>query len=214
HAGSGAPPQRARRFGADLSGRRALGHGVARLQGGPGVHRHQSRSAGGAGGHRGHAGTAADWLGPSAQRQCGAARGRPDLYHWAGCLRPDGVDRAALSRGVAIARSDRSRPRGHPVAALIGTAANPIRAAPGSKRVSAALCFLAASPAADFTTYIGDANDYRVARVLADASGNTYVAGSRGGGMFVMKLDAAGKIALFATLSGKEIGRASCRERV
>jgi uncharacterized protein (TIGR03437 family) len=73
----------------------------------------------------------------------------------------------------------------------------------GLRRMAAALCFLAALPAADFTTYIGDANDYRVARVMADASGNTYVAGSRDGGMFVMKLDAAGKIALFATLSGK-----------
>ena len=71
------------------------------------------------------------------------------------------------------------------------------------RRLAATLCFLAALPAADFTTYIGDANDYRVARVIADASGNTYVAGTRDGGMFVMKLDAAGKIALFATLSGK-----------
>jgi uncharacterized protein (TIGR03437 family) len=69
--------------------------------------------------------------------------------------------------------------------------------------LAAALCFLSALPAADFTTYIGDANDYRVARVTSDASGNTYVAGSRGGGMFVMKLDTAGNIAVFATLSGK-----------
>jgi uncharacterized protein (TIGR03437 family) len=73
----------------------------------------------------------------------------------------------------------------------------------GLSRVAAALCFLAALPAADFTTYIGDTNDYRVARVMADASGNTYVAGSRDGGIFVMKLDTAGKIVLFATLSGK-----------
>ena len=65
------------------------------------------------------------------------------------------------------------------------------------------VCFLAALPAADFTTYIGDANDYRVARLLADAAGSTYVAGSRNGGMFVMKLDTAGTIVLFATLSGK-----------
>ena len=71
------------------------------------------------------------------------------------------------------------------------------------RRLAVTLCFLAALPAADFTTYIGDTNDYRVARVLADAAGNTYVAGSRDGGMFVMKLDAAGKIVLFATLSGK-----------
>jgi uncharacterized protein (TIGR03437 family) len=73
----------------------------------------------------------------------------------------------------------------------------------GLYRMAAALCFLAALPAADFTTYIGDANDYRVARVMADASGNTYVAGSRDGGIFVMKLDTAGKITLFSTLSGK-----------
>jgi uncharacterized protein (TIGR03437 family) len=70
-------------------------------------------------------------------------------------------------------------------------------------RTAAALCFLTALPAADFTTYIGDTNDYRVARVMADASGNTYVAGSRDGGIFVMRLDTSGKIALFATLSGK-----------
>src|ERR1039457_5347868 len=69
--------------------------------------------------------------------------------------------------------------------------------------LAATLCLLSALPAEDFTTYIGDANDYRVARVGADASGNTYVAGSRGSGMFVMKLDTAGKITLFATLSGK-----------
>src|ERR1035437_4798949 len=73
----------------------------------------------------------------------------------------------------------------------------------GLCRLAAALCFLAALPAADFITYIGDATDYRVARVTADASGNTYVAGSRAGGMFVMKLNTAGEITLFATLSGK-----------
>src|SRR5664280_718067 len=73
----------------------------------------------------------------------------------------------------------------------------------GVCRPVAALCFLAALPAADFTTYIGDANDYRVARVMADASGNTYIAGSRDAGIFVMRLDTAGKIVLFATLSGK-----------
>src|ERR1035441_4774125 len=70
-------------------------------------------------------------------------------------------------------------------------------------RMAAALCFLAALPAAAFTTYIGDANDYRVARVMADASGNTYVAGSRDSGIFVMRLDSAGNITMFATLSGK-----------
>src|SRR5450432_860290 len=77
-----------------------------------------------------------------------------------------------------------------------------------------ALC----SGAAEFTTYIGDTNDYRVARVVADAAGNTYIAGSRialpalGGfgafllqyaESFVMKLDATGKIVLFTVFSGK-----------
>jgi uncharacterized protein (TIGR03437 family) len=70
-------------------------------------------------------------------------------------------------------------------------------------RTAATLCFLAALPAADFTTYIGDASDYSVARVVADATGNTYVAGTRDGGIFVMKLDTSGQIALFTTLSGK-----------
>jgi uncharacterized protein (TIGR03437 family) len=73
----------------------------------------------------------------------------------------------------------------------------------GRRCLLATLCLLTALPAADFTTYIGDSSDYRVARVVADASGNTYVAGSRAGGMFVMRLDAVGKITLFATLSGK-----------
>src|SRR5258708_3744748 len=76
---------------------------------------------------------------------------------------------------------------------------------------AAALC----SGAAEFTTYIGDANDYRVARVVADAAGNTYIAGSRialpapgpffaqYAESFVMKLDTAGKIVLFTVFSGK-----------
>src|ERR1035441_2894232 len=73
----------------------------------------------------------------------------------------------------------------------------------GLCRMAAAVCFVAVLPAAAFTTYIGDTSDYRVARLLADAAGNTYVAGSRDGGIFVMKLDTAGKITLFAPLSGK-----------
>jgi uncharacterized protein (TIGR03437 family) len=73
----------------------------------------------------------------------------------------------------------------------------------GLYRMAATLGILTALPAADFTTYIGDTNDHRVARVMADASGNTYVAGSRDAGIFVMRLDTAGKITLFATLSGK-----------
>jgi uncharacterized protein (TIGR03437 family) len=77
--------------------------------------------------------------------------------------------------------------------------------------VAAALC----SGAAEFTTYIGDANDYRVARVVADAAGNTYIAGSRiavpsqseffeeFAESFLMKLDRAGNIVLFTVFSGK-----------
>jgi len=75
------------------------------------------------------------------------------------------------------------------------------------RHLGAALCFLAALPAAEFTTYIGDVNDYHVARVAADSAGNTYLAGSRIVGALseavVMKLDPTGKIVLFTILSGK-----------
>jgi uncharacterized protein (TIGR03437 family) len=84
------------------------------------------------------------------------------------------------------------------------------------KCLAAALCSLAAIQAAEFTTYIGESYDYHVARILTDAAGNTYVAGSRtfniGGSLvnafqlndvFLKKLDAAGKTVLFATLTGK-----------
>ena len=33
--------------------------------------------------------------------------------------------------------------------------------------------------AADYTTYIGDTNEYRVAAITTDTAGNTYVTGSR-----------------------------------
>jgi uncharacterized protein (TIGR03437 family) len=72
----------------------------------------------------------------------------------------------------------------------------------------AALCSLAL-PAADFTTYIGDTGGYRIARVIADAAGNTYVAGSRSPGIFVLKPDPSGKIVLFATLNGKGMDQAN-----
>ena len=62
---------------------------------------------------------------------------------------------------------------------------------------------LAILPATDFTTYIGDTHSYRIARVLAGPAGSTYVGGTRDSGMFAMKLDAAGKIVLYATLNGK-----------
>ena len=65
--------------------------------------------------------------------------------------------------------------------------------------------FLAAFTAsgAEFTTYIGDANDYRVVRAAADSAGNTYLAGNRSDDCFVMKLDATGKITQFTAFSGK-----------
>ena len=85
--------------------------------------------------------------------------------------------------------------------------------------LAAAVCSLAVSWAADYSTFIGDANDYRVARIAADSAGNTYLTGGRFpvsnpwfsqfSEIFVMKLDAAGKIALFATLSGKGIDEAN-----
>ena len=46
------------------------------------------------------------------------------------------------------------------------------------RHLAAALCSLAALPTTDLTTYIGDTDQYRVARVIADSAGNTYVAGS------------------------------------
>jgi uncharacterized protein (TIGR03437 family) len=75
------------------------------------------------------------------------------------------------------------------------------------RRLGVALCSLAALPAAEFTTYIGDVNSYQVARVAADSAGNTYLAGSRIAGTLseavVMKLDPAGNIVQFTILSGK-----------
>jgi uncharacterized protein (TIGR03437 family) len=78
---------------------------------------------------------------------------------------------------------------------------------PSVKLLGATLCFLTTLPAAEFTTYIGDVDDYHVARVATDSAGNTYLAGSRSAGTFseavVMKLDPTGKIVLFTILSGK-----------
>jgi uncharacterized protein (TIGR03437 family) len=60
---------------------------------------------------------------------------------------------------------------------------------------------------AEYTTFIGDANHYKIARVIADSAGNTYIAGTRlldqSSDAFVMKLDAAGKTLLFRDISGK-----------
>jgi uncharacterized protein (TIGR03437 family) len=63
------------------------------------------------------------------------------------------------------------------------------------------------SMAAEYTTFIGDANPYQVARVLADSSGNTYIAGTRllneSSDVFVTKLDPSGNTLFFQAISGK-----------
>ena len=59
---------------------------------------------------------------------------------------------------------------------------------------------------AEFTTWIAGVNNYRIARVAVDSTGNTVVAGTRflqnSSDIFVVKLDAAGKIVLFREVSG------------
>jgi len=84
------------------------------------------------------------------------------------------------------------------------------------KCLAAAFCSLAVIEASEYTTYIGESYDYHVARIVADAAGNTYVAGSRtfyiGGSavdaiplndVFIQKLDPSGRVVLFTTLTGK-----------
>ena len=83
-------------------------------------------------------------------------------------------------------------------------------------RLAAALIVIAELPAAEFTTYLGDTNPYPIARVITDASGNTYAAGSRTfnlshdplrptalNGVYVKKLDPSGKVLFSAYLGGK-----------
>ena len=81
--------------------------------------------------------------------------------------------------------------------------------------LAAAICSIVALPAAEFTTYIGNASDHRAAGGVADAAGNTFIAGSRVyaegafpysgtfSEVFVTKLDSTGKTVLFTILSGK-----------
>jgi hypothetical protein len=61
--------------------------------------------------------------------------------------------------------------------------------------------------AAEYTTFIGDANPYQIVRVAADLAGNTYIAGTRlfdqASDVFVMKLDPAGRTLWFQDISGK-----------
>jgi uncharacterized protein (TIGR03437 family) len=92
-------------------------------------------------------------------------------------------------------------------------------------RNSAVIALLAcavAAHAASYTTYIGDANQYQVAAIATDASGNTYITGSRiiepdapspnGVGVtdvFVSKLDPSENLTLLGTFSGKAIDQAN-----
>lgn len=67
----------------------------------------------------------------------------------------------------------------------------------------------------DFTTYIGDQNQYEVAAIANDSAGNTYVTGSRTievpglseplSDVFVTKLDTFGNIVFTTTFGGKGI---------
>ncbi len=83
-------------------------------------------------------------------------------------------------------------------------------------RFVAALIAAAALPAAEFSTYIGDENTWRISKLIVDASGNTYVAGSRTFNLsqdplhpdsrteaVVVKLDSSGKRLLLANIGGK-----------
>lgn len=84
--------------------------------------------------------------------------------------------------------------------------------------MKSALFLLAAAvlSAGEYSTYIGDQNAWSIAQVLTDASGNTYVAGSRTFNLsydplhptplseaIVAKIDSSGKTVLFAGIGGK-----------
>src|SRR5579871_3506709 len=88
--------------------------------------------------------------------------------------------------------------------------------------ISAFLTMAMGLLAADYTVYIGDSNEYRVAAITTDTAGNTYVTGSRlisvtglstGASslsdVFVKKLDPSGTILFTATISGKASDQAA-----
>ncbi len=79
--------------------------------------------------------------------------------------------------------------------------------------LTAAICF-----AKNYSTYIGDAFDYRVAAHTTDSAGNTFVTGRRNIGLsgfqqltdvFVAKLDPDGNILFTSTFGGKATDTAS-----
>ncbi len=64
----------------------------------------------------------------------------------------------------------------------------------------------AAYPQTEYTAYLGGAVNWQVARVRADAAGNTVIAGNRASGtlteMFVARLDRSGQMASFLSFGG------------
>src|SRR5689334_15842470 len=71
-------------------------------------------------------------------------------------------------------------------------------------------------PAAEFSTFLGDSNRWQISRLIADSSGNTYIAGSRSFDLshdplhpdlrteaVFVKLDPSGKTVLFGNIGGK-----------
>lgn len=66
----------------------------------------------------------------------------------------------------------------------------------------------------EFTTWIAGNNQYKVARLAADAAGNTFITGTRtlptySTDIFIVKLDPAGNIVLFREVSGGDNDRAA-----
>ncbi|HVY93827.1 MAG TPA: SBBP repeat-containing protein [Bryobacteraceae bacterium] len=66
----------------------------------------------------------------------------------------------------------------------------------------------------EFTTWIAGGNQYKVARIAADAAGDTFIAGTRtfptyATDIFIVKLDPAGNIVLFREVSGGDNDQAA-----
>ena len=86
------------------------------------------------------------------------------------------------------------------------------RVAMRSRYLVSLLVLASTACGADFTTYIGDQNQYQVAAITTDSAGNTYVTGGRviqseegnpSNDVFVTKLDANGSIVFTTTFGGK-----------